>query len=121
MIESLNSPHIARVKALIGSRESRRERTRVNLLQKVCNVHVKPLYAKSGPQVETVYLTVNGRSKAEEIADLSQFNTVDVSDEVMKRMSETVTPQGIIAICTIPDTQLDSIVLNGARKFHLFV
>ena len=35
----------------------------------------------------------------------------------MKLMSETITPQGIIAICTIPDTQLDSIALNGSRKF----
>ena len=32
-------------------------------------------------------------------------------------MSETITPQGIIAICTIPDTQLDSIALNGSRKY----
>jgi TrmH family RNA methyltransferase len=75
------------------------------------------LVAKSGPRIETLYLTANGRSKVEEIADLSQFNTVDVSDEVMKQMSETITPQGIIAICTIPVTQLDSIALNGSRKF----
>jgi TrmH family RNA methyltransferase len=35
----------------------------------------------------------------------------------MKQMSETITPQGIIAICTIPVTQLDSITLNGSRTF----
>jgi TrmH family RNA methyltransferase len=73
--------------------------------------------AKSGPRIETLYLTANGRIKVEEFADLSKFNTVDVSDEVMKQMSETITPQGIIAICTIPSTQLDSIPLNGSRKF----
>ena len=46
-----------------------------------------------------------------------QFNVVDVSDEVMKQMSETITPQGIIAICTIPHLDLNSISLNGSRKF----
>jgi TrmH family RNA methyltransferase len=64
-----------------------------------------------------LYLTDNGRAKAKEIADLSEFNTVDVSDEVMKQMSETITPQGIIAICTIPDARIDSISLNGSRRF----
>jgi TrmH family RNA methyltransferase len=35
----------------------------------------------------------------------------------MKAMSETITPQGILAVCTIPDQKLQSIVLNGARRF----
>ena len=117
MIESLNSPHIARVKALIGSRGVKERKNAGQFVAEGLQCAREALVAKSGPQVETVYLTANGRSKAEEIADLSQFNTVDVSDEVMKQMSETITPQGIIAICTIPDEQLDSIALNGSRKF----
>jgi TrmH family RNA methyltransferase len=117
MIESLNSPHIARVKALIGSRGVKERKNAGQFVAEGLQCAREALVAKSGPQVETVYLTANGRSKAEEIADLSQFNTVDVSDEVMKQMSETITPQGIIAICTIPDTQLVSIALNGSRKF----
>jgi TrmH family RNA methyltransferase len=64
-----------------------------------------------------LYLTSNGRSKAEEVADLSKFNTVDVSDEVMKEITETITPQGILAVCTIPQTSLSSISLNGSRRF----
>ena len=117
MIESLNSPHIARVKALIGSRGVKERKNAGQFVAEGLQCAREALVAKSGPQVETIYLTANGRSKAEEIADLSQFNTVDVSDEVMKQMSETITPQGIIAICTIPDEQLDSIALNGSRKF----
>jgi TrmH family RNA methyltransferase len=35
----------------------------------------------------------------------------------MKQMSETITPQGIIAICSIPKVELNSISLNGSRKF----
>jgi TrmH family RNA methyltransferase len=117
MIESLNSPHIARVKALIGSRGVKERKNAGEFVAEGLQCAREALVAKSGPKVETLYLTVNGRSKAEEVAELSQFNTVDVSDEVMKQMSETITPQGIIAICTIPDTRLDSISLNGSRKF----
>ena len=32
-------------------------------------------------------------------------------------MSETITPQGILAICSKPSTSFDSIALNGHRKF----
>jgi len=117
MIESLNSPHIARVKALIGSRGVKERKNAGQFVAEGLQCAREALVAESGPRIETLYLTANGRSKVEEIADLSQFNTVDVSDEVMKHMSETITPQGIIAICTIPTMQLDSIALNGSRKF----
>ena len=64
-----------------------------------------------------MYLTINGRSEVEEVADLSAFNIVDVSDEVMKELSETITPQGILAVCTIPQVNLSSIPLDGSRRF----
>jgi TrmH family RNA methyltransferase len=75
------------------------------------------LVSKNGPKIETLYVTSNGRTKIEEISDLSAFNVVDVSDEVMKEMSETITPQGILAVCTIPQVTLNSIALNGSRRF----
>ena len=117
MIESLNSPHIARVKALIGSRGVKERKNAGQFVAEGLQCAREALVAESGPRIETLYLTANGRNKVEEFADLSQFNTVDVSDEVMKHMSETITPQGIIAICTIPTMQLDSIALNGSRRF----
>lgn len=117
MIESLNSPHVARVKALIGSRGVKERKNSGQFVAEGVQCAREAFVSKSGPKVETVYLTANGRTKAEEIADLNQFNTVDVSDEVMKQMSETITPQGIIAICSIPETTFDSITLNGNRKF----
>ena len=117
MIESLNSPHVARVKALIGSRGVKERKNAGQFVAEGLQCAREALVAESGPRIETLYLTANGRNKVEEFADLSQFNTVDVSDEVMKLMSETITPQGIIAICTIPTTQLDSIALNGSRRF----
>jgi TrmH family RNA methyltransferase len=117
MIESLNSPHVARVKALIGSRGVKERKSTGQFVAEGMQCAREGLVSENGPQIETLYLTVNGRIKVEEITDLSQFNTVDVSDEVMKEMSETITPQGILAICAIPKSELKSIPLNGARKF----
>jgi TrmH family RNA methyltransferase len=117
MIESLNSPHVARVKALIGSRGVKERKAAGQFVAEGLQCAREALVSKSGPRIETLYLTGNGHSKVEEVADLSAFNIVDVSDEVMKEMSETITPQGILAVCIIPQVSLDSIQLNGSRKF----
>ena len=117
MIESLNSPHVARVKALIGSRGVKERKAAGQFVAEGLQCAREALKSNSGPRIETLYLTNNGRSKVEEISDLSALNVVDVSDEVMKEMSETITPQGILAVCTIPQIAFDSIALNGSRRF----
>ena len=117
MIESLNSPHVARVKALIGSRGVKERKAAGQFVAEGLQCVREALVAKSGPTIETLYVASNGRKKIEELADLSSFNVVDVSDEVMKEMSETITPQGILAVCSIPNVSLDSISLNGSRRF----
>jgi TrmH family RNA methyltransferase len=117
MIESLNSPHVVRVKALISSRGVKERKSTGQFVAEGMQCAREALATGSGPQIETLYLTANGRSKIEEIADVSGFNAFDVSDEVMKEMSETITPQGILAICNIPRNDLSSIPLNGSRKF----
>jgi TrmH family RNA methyltransferase len=117
MIESLNSPHVARVKALIGSRGVKERKAAGQFVAEGLQCAREALKSNNGPRVETLYLTNNGHSKVEEVADLSALNVVAVSDEVMKEMSETITPQGILAVCTIPQLTLDSIALNGSRRF----
>jgi len=117
MIESLNSPHVARVKALIGSRGVKERKAAGQFVAEGLQCAREALISTRGPRIETLYVTNNGRSKVEEIADLSKFNIVDVSDEVMKAMSETITPQGILAVCTIPQANLNSITLDGSRRF----
>lgn len=117
MIESLNSPHVARVKALIGSRGVKERKAAGQFVAEGLQCAREALTSNSGPEIETLYVTNNGRSKIEELADLSSFNLVDVSDEVMKEMSETMTPQGILAVCTIPQVSLSSLKLNGFRRF----
>jgi TrmH family RNA methyltransferase len=117
MIESLNSPHVARVKAFIGSRGVKERKGAGQFVAEGLQCAREALVANNGPTIETLYVTSNGRIKVEELADLSAFNVVDVSDEVMKEMSETITPQGILAICTIPQRNLSSITLDGSRRF----
>jgi TrmH family RNA methyltransferase len=117
MIESLNSPHVARVKALIGSRGVKERKAAGQFVAEGLQCAREALVSKNGPKIETLYLTSNGRTKIEEITDLSAFNVVDVRDEVMKEMSETITPQGILAVCTIPQVTLNTISLNSSRRF----
>jgi TrmH family RNA methyltransferase len=117
MIESLNSPHVARVKALVGSRGVKERKAAGQFVAEGLQCAREALVSNNGPKIETLYVTSNGRTKIEEITDLSTFNVVDVSDEVMKEMSETITPQGILAVCTIPQVTLNSIALNGSRRF----
>jgi len=117
MIESLNSPHVARVKALIGSRGVKERKAAGQFVAEGLQCAREALVSTSGPKIETLYVTNNGHSKVEELADLSAFNIVTVSDEVMKEMSETITPQGILAVCTIPQANLSAISLNGSRRF----
>ena len=117
MIESLNSPHVARVKALIGSRGVKERKAAGQFVSEGLQCAREALNSSSGPRIETLYITNNGRSKIEEISELSAFNVIDVSDEVMKEMSETITPQGILAVCRIPQASLDSIQLTGSRRF----
>ena len=117
MIESLNSPHIARVKALIGSRGTKERKVTAQFVAEGMQCVREALASTRGPRIETLYVTTSGRAKIENECDLTSTNTVDVSDEVMKSISETITPQGILAVCNKPTITLESIVLNGHRKF----
>ncbi len=117
MIESLNSPHIARVKALIGSRGTKERKSAGQFVAEGLQCAREALVSSRGPRIETLYLTLSGRTKVETLTNLDSLNIVEVSDEVMKAMSETITPQGILAVCAIPNTDLNSLPLNGKRKF----
>ena len=117
MIESLNSPHVGRVKALISSRGVKERRIAGEFVAEGLQCFREAITSHNGPRIQTLYLTTSARSKVDAMTDLSLINTFDVSDGVMAAMSQTVTPQGVLAICTIPRASLDSIALNGARKF----
>ena len=117
MIESLNSPHVARVKALIGSRGSRERRSSGAFVAEGLQCFREAISSNQGPRITTLYLTATARVKLDELIDLSLIQNFDVSDDVMRAMSETITPQGILAICDIPKNSLESIPLDGSKKF----
>ena len=117
MIESLNSPHIARVKALIGSKGVKERRLAHEFVAEGVQCLREAITSQDGPKISAIYLTQSARVKVDEFTDLSQFQTIDVSDAVMQAMSQTITPQGILAICTMPSIKVEDLKLDGTRKY----
>ncbi len=114
MIESLHSPHIARVKALISSKGAKERRESARYVAEGAQFVREAIKAKATDQVDVLYLTANGRTRLEnDKIDLTKFKCEDVTDAVMKAMSETISPQGILTICKIPNPQLESLKLSG--------
>jgi TrmH family RNA methyltransferase len=111
MIESLHSPHIARVKALIGSKRARERHEQGLFVAEGMQCAREALSTSQGPQIKTLYATAQGLAKLED-CDLSQIDLIEVSEAVMKAMSDTVTPQGIVTVCFKPELQLDDMSLS---------
>ena len=118
MIESLHSPHIARVKALLGSRGKKERRESGSFIAEGLQFLREAALPGAIPEIETLYLTTTGRLKiaAAGIA-INHLDCVDVSDGVISAMGETVTPQGILGICRIPVSNLDELVILENSKF----
>ena len=94
MITSLHSPHVEAVKALLGSRgvKARRE-SQTYVVESLQNV--RELMDSAPHQIKTIYLTADGQEK---LGPVSGFDIQEVSPEVMKAMTDTVTPQGLLTI-----------------------
>ena len=96
MIESLQSPHVVRVKALLSSKKDR-------IAEKVFVAEgiqgVREALLVEG-EVETLYLTTSGAERLQKAGvDYSFTKVVEVTDKVAEAMSDAITSQGIIAIC----------------------
>jgi TrmH family RNA methyltransferase len=118
MIESLHSPHIARVKALIGSRGKKERRESGLFIAEGLQFLREAAKFGSNPKIETLYITSSARLKlAAEGLDISHLNSVDVTDAVMNAMGETVTPQGIIGLCQLPDLSMKDLEIAPSKKY----
>jgi TrmH family RNA methyltransferase len=113
MIESLHSPHVARVKALIGSKGAKERREQGLFVAEGVQCAKEALTSVSGPQIKILYGTENGLSKISDL-DLGSVEIVEVTDAVMKVMSDTVTPQGLISLCYKPSTDFSKITPTGS-------
>ena len=94
MIESLQSPHVARVKALLSSKKDRTE-SKLFVAEGIQGVREALLIEG---EVETLYLTKSGAERmAKAGVDYSFVNVVEVADKVADAMSDAITGQGIVA------------------------
>jgi TrmH family RNA methyltransferase len=118
MIESLHSPHIGRVKALLGSRGKKERRESGSFVAEGLQFLREAALPDASPHVETLYLSTSGRLKiVAEGIPINHLNAVDVSDAVMAAMGETVTPQGILGICRMPELKLGDLAISENSKF----
>ena len=115
MIESLHSPHVARVKALVGSKGVRERKEAGLFVAEGAQSLKEALHSK--PAVKSLYLTSLGRNRIGEL-DLSGIDVFEVSEEVMSAMSTTMTPQGIVALCELPEKTLDLPEISRAIYLH---
>jgi TrmH family RNA methyltransferase len=118
MIESLHSPHIARVKALISSRGNKERAAHGEFIAEGLQCAREAFTATQGPGVKTVYLTESGKSRVDQAGlDISSAEVVMVSEPVMAAMSSTITPQGIISICSVADNAFTTVKPSGKSRF----
>ncbi|MFM9151218.1 MAG: TrmH family RNA methyltransferase [Candidatus Planktophila sp.] len=99
------------MKALIGSRGSKERRNSGLFVAEGMQSLREALASQHGPLIETLYLSPAGRERASDL-DLSEVNTVDVTDAVMQEMTSTVTPQGVLMVCSIPSHELSQLELR---------
>ena len=73
--------------------------------------------ASGGPAVvHEVYATQACLDRLPELADLARGTVLRLAtDEVLAAMADTVTPQGIIAVCAISTATLDDVLAAGAK------
>jgi TrmH family RNA methyltransferase len=124
-ITSLHSPHVERVKALLGSRGKKIRQTEKEFIadgiQSVREVLSASLI--DAPELINLYVTEKGFAKLEEeIAPeiLESAPIVHVSDAVMNEMAETESPQGILALCKFTQMTLYKIKQREAKKIAYF-
>ena len=119
MITSLHSPHVEAVKALLGSRgvKARRE-SHTYVVESLQNI--RELIDNAPLQIKTLYATADGLEK---LGPVSSVVVQEVSPEVMKAMTDTVTPQGLLAIAKIPNNSLDeffAVKKNGIKLAYFW-
>ena len=117
MIESLHSPHIGRVKALLGSKGVR-ERRQANLFVAEGMQCLKEALTSS-PHIVTLYVTTQGLERISAAhLDISALDTIEVSDAVMEAMASTMTPQGVLALCQLPSRNDNLPQIKSAIYLH---
>ena len=124
-ITSLHSPHVERVKALLGSRGKKIRQTDKEFIadgiQSVREV-LSPSF-EDAPKLINLYVTEKGLAKLQEEISaeaLENVPVIHVSDSVMNEMAETESPQGILALCRYTEITLYKIKQRDAKRIAYF-
>jgi TrmH family RNA methyltransferase len=117
MIESLNSPHVGRVKALISSRGAKERAETGTFIAEGIQCIKEALISDNGPSLQTIYATNASLEKHSNIINQAQCEILSISEDVARAMSDTVTPQGLIAVCTIPHSTFPQVSPSTFSKF----
>lgn len=117
MITSLHSPHVEVVKALLGSRGGK-ERSARSLFVIEGASHIRAAINSDASSIESLYLTEEGRTRISDV-DLTKINVIDVSSQVMAAMTDTVTPQGVLALAKIPQRNWEQWLTSQQTKVKI--
>ena len=124
-ISSLHSPHVGRVKALLGSRgKKNRELENVFVAEGIQAVR-EALAPKllEGLKVRQLFLTSAGLQKISSEINLDGLDNVEifeVTDQVMKEMADSESPQGILALCSSKSLKLADLWRLQPKKVAYF-
>jgi TrmH family RNA methyltransferase len=116
MIESLNSPHVGRVKALISSRGSKERGDSGLFIAEGIQCIKEAMQSEYGPELQTIFCTNSALEKYADVINQATCEVLSISDDVSRAMSDTVTPQGLVAICKIPKSEFP-VISNSSSKF----
>jgi TrmH family RNA methyltransferase len=117
MIESLNSPHVGRVKVLISSRGSKERSESGLFIAEGIQCVREALASATGPKLQTLYVTNSALEKFADVVNQAQCEVLGITDDVARTMSDTVTPQGLIAVCEIPDISIQNLKPAAKSKY----
>jgi len=113
MITSLHSPHLEVVKALLGSRGSKERNERAQyVIEGLQNVRAA-VSAKPESLIRLYYTEAGASALAEFPATIER---IEVSDQVMKAMSDTVSPQGLLALARIERIEAATLLSKPSVK-----
>ena len=124
-ISSLNSPHIARVKALLGPRAKKTRESEgifvvegLQALKSALRPKISNVFA-----VKQIYLTDLGISKLTQAVGqelLNKHEVIKVSDQVMNAMADVENPQGILALATTNSIDIQDLWAKKPKRIAFF-
>jgi TrmH family RNA methyltransferase len=121
--DSLSNPRADRARkvAQLAGRPARLKREQVlaegpQAVREALTLHQKRLAAGEQGIVEEVYASESCLDRYPEFEELAEGTTAYIAtDEVLAAMGDTVTPQGILAVCRFLDVGLEEVLDGGPR------